>query len=33
MAECATGEVEVCVGENGDDADTVDAVDVRYDLG
>lgn len=32
MSEGAAGEGEVCVGQDGDDADAVDAVDMWYDL-
>ena len=32
MSEGAAGEGEVCVGQDGDNADTVDAVDMRYNL-
>lgn len=32
MPDCAAGEREVCVGKDGDYADTVDTIDVRDDL-
>lgn len=32
MADRAAGEGEVSICEDGDDADAVDAIDMRYDL-
>lgn len=32
MSDSTTCEREVCISENGDDADTVDAIDMWYNL-